>query len=223
MLRALAVFLILCAALNPSARADPVCLVELFVSKNCPACPAAQQNLVELEETDGPFIPLIWVVDYWDYVDGPDPMAIPESANRQRMYAEALGIRGPYTPQLVVNGSAHVAGNRMQDVKELLSDQQSAETAREDQISLEATAAGILLEGEAPSEPLEVWIMAVAPMERYGLNQPNAVTSVEGPYIWSGGSLEVDYQCDSRCIAVVQGEDRGRVEAVTMFGDDGPA
>ncbi|MEM7661407.1 MAG: DUF1223 domain-containing protein [Pseudomonadota bacterium] len=223
MLRALAFLLVVYGANTFMVRADTVNFVELFVSQNCPACPAAQENLVELQETDGPFISLIWVIDYWDYVDEPDPMAIPESSARQRMYAEALGIRGPYTPQLIVNGAAHVAGNRKKRVRNLLADQREANARSESLVSLETTDTSVRVIGAEDADPLELWIMGVDPMERYGLSQPNAVTKVDGPYDWTGGTLDIDYTCENRCVAVVQGMDRGPVEAATVFGGDAPA
>lgn len=218
MLRALAITYLFATVISLPARAEPSSLVELFVSKNCPACPEAQENLVELAETDGPFVPLIWVIDYWDYVDGPDPMAIPESSARQRMYADALGIRGPYTPQLIVNGSAHVAGNRKEEVRAILTSSRQNPAPEKSDLLLTTTDKTVRLDGASSKESVELWIMAVAPMERYGLRQPNAVTHVDGPFSPTAGSVNVDYICESRCVAVVQDKDRGRVRATTVFG-----
>jgi len=203
------------------ARAEPQALLELFVSKNCPACPAAQENLVELQETDGPFIPLIWVVDYWDYVDGPDPMALPQSAARQRVYADNFSARGPYTPQLVVNGADHVAGNKKRRVRNLLKEQQAAIETRPQTIAINTTETGLRVETiTEPSGMLELWILSLAAMERYGLHQPNAVADVRGPYPIGPAIAKIDYECDNRCIAIVQGEGCGPIQAILEFDSD---
>lgn len=217
-MRLFAIIFAISVIFGGSVQAEPVRLLELFVSKNCPACPAAQQNLVDLEDTEGPFIPLIWVVDYWDYVDTPDPMAIAESSKRQRQYAEALGIRGPYTPQLVVNGSNHVAGNKMPEVEALLSRQKSSYIpVSEGGIGLTVDASSVQLDGALSGDPLELWILDVVTMDRYGLRQPNAVTDVTGPFEWSGGTADFEYTCTKRCVAIVQEAGRGAVKAAAVF------
>ncbi|MEM8633767.1 MAG: DUF1223 domain-containing protein [Pseudomonadota bacterium] len=222
MLRALIFIPLFCVVSSGLARAESFNLVELFVSQNCPACPAAQENLVELQETDGPFIPLIWVIDYWDYVDEPDPMAIPESSTRQRVYADSLGIRGPYTPQLIVNGVAHVAGNRKRRVRSLLAEQRDLLEGEESIATLDATSSSVSITGTEDAGPQELWVMALGPMQRYGLDMPNAVMKVTGPFSWAGGEMEIDYTCDHRCVAVLQGIDRGPVSAVLAFEGEPP-
>ena len=50
-------------------------------------------------------------VDYWDYLGWKDTLALPGHAKRQRAYAGARGDRAVYTPQIVINGVAHVLGS----------------------------------------------------------------------------------------------------------------
>ena len=50
-------------------------------------------------------------IDYWDYLGWKDTLALPGHAKRQRAYARARGDREVYTPQVVVNGAAHVLGS----------------------------------------------------------------------------------------------------------------
>ena len=50
-------------------------------------------------------------VDYWDYLGWKDTLALKGHTARQRAYASARGDREVYTPQVVVNGVAHVLGS----------------------------------------------------------------------------------------------------------------
>ena len=202
--------------LAPHTKAQSRPLVELFVSQNCPACPKAQANLAELSETDGPFIQLIWVVNYWDYLGEPDEMALPYSTFRQRQYADSFGTRGPYTPQLVVGGELHTAGNRIKAVRRAL--RRYEETPEAIRVDIEATETGLHLSGYEGDEPLELLVMSVAPMARYGLVQPNAVTHVSEKIVWLGNETDIDAPCEERCVAVVQKTNCGPVVAALEFG-----
>jgi len=51
-------------------------------------------------------------VDYWDYLGWKDTLATPGHTSRQRAYSKARGDREVYTPQVVVNGTAHVIGSK---------------------------------------------------------------------------------------------------------------
>lgn len=99
---------------SASAPAGPLVL-ELFTSQGCSSCPPADRLLSELVATgaagDRPLLPLSFHVDYWNDLGWADPFSQPRWAERQRAYAEALGERGVYTPQLVIGGRAHVVGS----------------------------------------------------------------------------------------------------------------
>ena len=94
--------------LSPAAKADPV-VVELFTSQGCSSCPPADAMLAELSGKED-IIPLALHVDYWDYIGWPDTFADPAFTARQKNYARVAGARSIFTPHLVVNGHAHVAG-----------------------------------------------------------------------------------------------------------------
>jgi len=96
-------------ALAP-ARAESPVVVELFTSEGCSSCPPADQYLLDLRERDD-VIALAFHVDYWDYLGWKDRFATHEYTNRQRAYARAMGSPMIYTPQLVVDGNAHVVGS----------------------------------------------------------------------------------------------------------------
>ena len=50
-------------------------------------------------------------IDYWDYLGWKDTLASPAHSARQRAYARVRGDRQVYTPQIVINGAAHVLGS----------------------------------------------------------------------------------------------------------------
>jgi hypothetical protein len=84
-------------------------VVELFTSQGCSSCPAADALLKRLAERDD-MIAVSLPVDYWDYLGWKDTLASPKFTERQRAYARARGDGAIYTPQVVVNGLAHVNG-----------------------------------------------------------------------------------------------------------------
>jgi hypothetical protein len=94
----------------PDARAEQRVLVELFTSQGCSSCPAADKLLAELAK-DPSILTMSLAVDYWDYLGWKDTLALPGHAKRQRAYAGARGDRAVYTPQIVINGVAHVLGS----------------------------------------------------------------------------------------------------------------
>jgi hypothetical protein len=89
-----------------------VAVVELFTSEGCSSCPPADAVLAELAEgTDRRVFALAFHVDYWDELGWPDRFASPDSTARQREYARALGLRGVYTPQMIVGGTEQFTGS----------------------------------------------------------------------------------------------------------------
>ncbi|HBS49740.1 MAG TPA: DUF1223 domain-containing protein [Rhodobacteraceae bacterium] len=84
-------------------------VVELFTSQGCSSCPRAEAVMPDLVARDD-VIALSLHVDYWDYIGWADPFADPAHAERQRGYARVAGRRMVHTPQMIVNGVAHVAG-----------------------------------------------------------------------------------------------------------------
>jgi hypothetical protein len=92
------------------AHADPRAVVELFTSQGCSSCPPADRILGELAK-DPSVIALSMPIDYWDYLGWKDTLADARFSARQKAYSQVRGDREVYTPQVVVNGSAHVIGS----------------------------------------------------------------------------------------------------------------
>ncbi len=99
------------AAISPALAQDerPV-VIELYTSEGCSSCPPADAFLFDLRQRPG-VIALAFHVDYWDYLGWKDRFALHEFTMRQRAYARALGSPMVYTPQIVVDGGAHVVGS----------------------------------------------------------------------------------------------------------------
>ena len=93
------------------AQAEDVVVVELFTSQGCSSCPPADKILGELAERDD-VIALAMHVDYWDYLGWKDEFGSPANTKRQRAYAQSMGERSIYTPQMVIGGVEHVVGSR---------------------------------------------------------------------------------------------------------------
>ena len=55
-------------------------------------------------------------VDYWDYLGWKDTLADAKFTARQRAYAKSRGDGRIYTPQIVVNGLAHVNGAHAKEI-----------------------------------------------------------------------------------------------------------
>jgi hypothetical protein len=85
-------------------------VAELFTSQGCSSCPAAEALLAELATQAG-LLPLAMHIDYWDDLGWKDPFSSRAATARQRAYDAELGVRGVYTPQMVVDGHWQAVGS----------------------------------------------------------------------------------------------------------------
>ncbi len=102
----------------------PFAVVELFTSQGCSSCPPADRLLKKLiqssEESGKPVYALSFHVDYWNYLGWKDPYSQPLFSERQRRYAQVFGLRGIYTPQMIVNGRDEFVGSRAETAKSII-------------------------------------------------------------------------------------------------------
>ncbi|MCW5702481.1 MAG: DUF1223 domain-containing protein [Bradyrhizobium sp.] len=98
------------AVIRPAHAAEPKAVVELFTSQGCSSCPPADRILGELAK-DPSIIAISLPIDYWDYLGWKDTLADSRFSARQKAYSHVRGDRDVYTPQMVVNGAAHVIGS----------------------------------------------------------------------------------------------------------------
>ena len=94
---------------EPAAPADKAVL-ELFTSQGCSSCPPADALLARLGKNPD-LVTLSYSVDYWNYLGWHDTLSSSANSERQREYARGRGDGKVYTPQIVVDGLAHVNGS----------------------------------------------------------------------------------------------------------------
>ncbi len=187
-------------ASDSSGETRPV-VVELFTSQGCSSCPPADALLGELADQPG-IIALAHHVDYWDYIGWKDPFARPEATKRQRRYAEELGARFIYTPQMVIDGRIDVVGSRRAQVISSVVTAQTTGESLDIEIEERATLATVRIPaGAKPAKPATVW-MAVFDDEhrtdvRRGENSgrelvdANVVREFVSIGTWDGEALEL--------------------------------
>ncbi|MGZ4897397.1 MAG: DUF1223 domain-containing protein [Candidatus Angelobacter sp.] len=90
-------------------------VVELFTSEGCSSCPPADELLGRLRQDlsakNIQVIPLGFHVDYWNSLGWKDRFSSADFSQRQEQYARALKVDGPYTPEMVVDGTVEFVGN----------------------------------------------------------------------------------------------------------------
>jgi hypothetical protein len=108
-------FALVAACVCGSAQSPAPVVVELFTSEGCSSCPPADEFLRVLDAKQ-PFegtqvIVLGEHVDYWDDQGWRDIYSDHDLTLRQAAYAERLGLKTSYTPQLIVDGASECSGN----------------------------------------------------------------------------------------------------------------
>src|SRR5713226_5754491 len=120
------------ALIRPSSQASPRTLetartpvvVELFTSEGCSSCPPADALLARLAEGqlagNVQLIAMEEHVDYWNDLGWADPFSSRDWTSRQYVYSGALGNGNPYTPQMVVDGTAEFVGSHTQKARQAI-------------------------------------------------------------------------------------------------------
>ncbi len=115
-------------------------LVELFTSEGCSDCPPADHILAQL---DPHVVVLSEHVDYWDHLGWKDRFSSREFTQRQEAYAQRFRLDGPFTPQMVVDGSAQFVGS---DAKRAQEEIAGAGKRAKAEIKLARTSAGVQID-----------------------------------------------------------------------------
>jgi len=138
-----------------SAQSLAPVLVELFTSEGCSDCPPADRVLAHL---DGQAIVLSEHVDYWNQLGWKDPFSAAFFSRRQETYCTQLASKGPYTPQMVVDGETEFVGS---DAARATAAIAKAARRPKAEVKLSRTAAGLQLDIASAPAAAEVW-MALA-------------------------------------------------------------
>src|SRR5881394_713270 len=147
------------------AHADPRAVVELFTSQGCSSCPPADRILGELAK-DPSVIAVSMPIDYWDYLGWKDTLADSRFSARQKAYSHVRGDRDVYTPQMVVNGSAHVIGSDRAAIEGAIKNTSKAEGVMSVPVTM--TLSGKLINVSVEASKLatagrgEVWLCSVS-------------------------------------------------------------
>jgi hypothetical protein len=119
-----------------------VAVLELYTSEGCSSCPPADHQMSTLAPsgfTPDRVVPLVFHVDYWDYIGWKDRFASPAYSVRQRDLANLGGARVVYTPQFFLNGQ-DFRGSQSR-LKSLIGELNKTPARADIQIGLEATTA----------------------------------------------------------------------------------
>jgi hypothetical protein len=146
-----------------TAKAEPKAVIELFTSQGCSSCPPADRLLGELS-SDSSVITMSLPVDYWDYIGWKDTLAQPGHTKRQWAYAQVLGDRGVYTPQVIVNGSIQVVGSDRGAIEQAIEQSRAQNHAPTLPVTISVTNDQIKVAttGARLSTPGEVWLCSIS-------------------------------------------------------------
>ncbi len=190
--RTLALLAGLMTAWPGPAAALPLQVVELFQSRDCPACPAARTNLDAIAER-ADMLALSWPVSFRAPADWSAAGARAEFMQRQADYVAATGVGEIATPQMIFNGRLVLAGNDAAQVAVAL--RHATPLEARPRLALRDNA--VEVSGRPPLAPMDIWLVEysrVAVGERSNAEPAvhrNLVRSVRRLARWSGGTLRL--------------------------------
>ena len=156
---------VIVAIIRPADASEPRAVVELFTSQGCSSCPPADNIIGELSK-DPSIIALSMPIDYWDYLGWKDTLADARFSARQKAYSHMFSDRGVYTPQVIVNGSAHVIGSDRAGIEGAIGDTQKADGVMSLPVTMTLSGkqinVSVAASGRGPTSMHgEVWICSV--------------------------------------------------------------
>ncbi len=203
-----------------AATAQPLRVVELFQSRDCANCPAAQTNLDALAGHDD-VLALSYPVSFRAPADWAAAAVRGEFIDRHTAYAAATGVGEVATPQMVLNGRLALRGKDASEVAVVLRDA----TPIESQPRLRLVGRRLLVAGPArPPRPLDIWLVRFnrAPQPRFGHGKDdtasyrNIVESIERVGLWRGAemALALPRAGETGSAVLLQERDAGPILAV---------
>jgi hypothetical protein len=148
------------------AHAEPRAVIELFTSQGCSSCPPADKIIGELAK-DPSVIALSMPIDYWDYLGWKDTLADARFSARQKAYSQVRGDRDVYTPQVIVNGSAHVVGSDRAGIEDAIGDTKKADGVMSVPVTMTLAGKQITVSVSASTKAPaithgEIWICSIS-------------------------------------------------------------
>lgn len=231
----------LLSVLVPVRADENTVVVELFTSQGCVACPPADRVMAEIAQVEN-VVALSWAVDYWDYLGWEDTFGKASHTERQELYNDRLGVRGVYTPQVVINGKREVVGSKGEAIRNTIHQLRSQTSMPVDaEIVGDWDNLDLLLSDYETDKPLTIrmiWFDASRTVDiSYGDNQgrtlhyTNIVRGSEVIDLWDGegGRRDLDLSkvlaSGSNCIAIlVQEGDGGKIVGASkiILSQDSP-
>jgi len=215
-------------------------VLELYTSQGCAYCPPADRLLGQLSRKPG-LMTLSFNVDYWDYLGWRDTLGRAAFSERQRDYARQRGNGRVYTPQMIIDGHAHVLGSDATAIKKILA---SLEPTGGPDIDIQLTDEGsakltIGAGASAPPKPADIFMATVVPRikvrietgENRGrsITYHNVVRDLVPIGVWDGSrqQLKLDPRMILKgdieaCAVIIQEQGPGRILAAAWL-DGGPA
>jgi len=120
---------------------DHPVVLELYTSQSCSSCPPADRVLGELVKNDN-IIGLSCNVTYWNYLHWEDTLSKNFCDTRQRQYVRELQSRGPYTPQVFINGSFTTVGSKGRTIQNAIENTHKIKPVK---VSLDSKEANVSL------------------------------------------------------------------------------
>lgn len=153
------------AVVRPAV-AEPRAVVELFTSQGCSSCPPADRVIGELAK-DPSVLALSMPIDYWDYLGWKDTLADARFSARQKAYSLMRGDRDVYTPQVVINGSAHVVGSDRGAIEDAIGATGKTDGVMSVPVSMTLAGKQITVSVAASNKPPaavhgEIWICSIS-------------------------------------------------------------
>ena len=217
-------------------------MVGLFTSQGCRSGPPAEPFLGDFAGRDD-VLALSFHVDYWDYIGWKDPFASADHTRRQRDYSRKLGLRYVYTPQMVIQGAAHVTGSDRSAVLDRIEKNRAlarlpVELRQGDDGAVRLSVADAPARGEA-AEEADVWLVVfdrehLTPVRRgenkgRKLRNYNVVRQLTRIATWRGKALDMAITVPDMvpgggqaCAVLVQSTETGRILGAAALGLDRP-
>lgn len=144
-------------------------VVEMFTSKYCPNCPAAESKLKKLAAADPNLFVVFAHVDYWDDETHHDPFGLKDLTQRQYDYGNTLGRRPGevFTPMPILNGRVIANPPLFFNWEGAYADAKRTPIAT--RLDVKRTPAGgldITWPAQNAKEEAEVWVLALSPADQ---------------------------------------------------------